>query len=390
MGSKPQSIVGANAGRSRSHNRQVVLERVRAAGAMGRAEIARSSGLSTQAVSNIIAELEADGLLREQGRRSAGRGFPAVQYALNPDGGYALGIEVRPDAVIGALLNLNGQTLFSRRVAIGDASPDAVIAKVVRLRDRALTETAVPPHRVMGVGVVMPGPIGMPGLSAAGSELPDWQGVDPAELFSQALDVRVFVENDANAAAMAERISGVAKELTDYAFLYFGTGLGLGIVSGGRLERGAFGNAGEIGHVPVITPGGPASLEDVVSRLSVRRHLLANGTDVTSGEDLTRLFELRDTHLLDWLEAASEPLSYAIQMIENLFDPEAVILGGAMPDPLLDFLISQIRLADASVSNRPNRSAPRLLRGSLGRFGATLGGAALVINQSFTPQIAAE
>ncbi|MEO1155569.1 MAG: sugar kinase, partial [Pseudomonadota bacterium] len=92
-------VVGANAGRARSHNRQVVLDRVRMAGRVGRAEIARASGLTTQAVSNIIADLLDEGLIEEQGRQIAGRGMPAVQYALSATGGYALGVEIRPDAV---------------------------------------------------------------------------------------------------------------------------------------------------------------------------------------------------------------------------------------------------------------------------------------------------
>jgi predicted ArsR family transcriptional regulator len=115
-------VVGANSERSRSHNRQVVLGRVRAAGEIGRAEIARASGLSTQAVSNIIAELLEDGFIVERGRRTAGRGLPAAQYALNPGGGFALGIEIRPDAVFAALLNLCGARLAAERRAI--AAPD--------------------------------------------------------------------------------------------------------------------------------------------------------------------------------------------------------------------------------------------------------------------------
>ena len=89
-------IVGANAERSRSHNRQVVLGRIRAAGQIGRAQIARGSGLSTQAVSNIIAGLLDEGMIVELGRLSGSRGLPAVQYGLNPEGGYAVGIEIRP------------------------------------------------------------------------------------------------------------------------------------------------------------------------------------------------------------------------------------------------------------------------------------------------------
>ena len=125
MSPKPPSVAGANPGRTRHHNRQMVLGHVRDAGKIGRAEIARISGLSTQAVSNIIADLADDGLLQERGRVSSGRGLPAVQYALNPSGGYALGFEIRPDVVFTALLDLDGKTVFSDRVGEGRAGAHA-------------------------------------------------------------------------------------------------------------------------------------------------------------------------------------------------------------------------------------------------------------------------
>jgi predicted NBD/HSP70 family sugar kinase len=78
-----------------------------------------------------------------------------------------------------------------------------------------------------------------------------------------------------------------------------------------------------------------------------------------------------------------------VSIIENLFDPQSVILGGAMPEALLDHLIAGARLSDRSVANRPGRIRPRLMRGALGRMSATLGAAALVVNKAFTPMIAA-
>ena len=388
MTARPNIVVGANAERSRSHNRQVVLGRVRAAGRIGRAEIARASGLSTQAVSNIIADLLADGLIRETGRLSAGRGLPAVQYALNPAGGYAFGVEVRPDAVFAALLNLSGERVFSARRALAGADPEAVIETVQDLKARSLTEARVAARRLLGAGIVMPGPFGATGIQDSGSELPAWQEFDPAARFSQALGLPVFVGNDANAAAMAERVSGVAQGLETYAYLYFGTGLGLGVVEKGHLVAGAFGNAGEIGHIPVPCGGRSVPLETAVSRLSVQRHLETAGIAVDSGDDLARLHEQGNPALTAWLDRAAEPLSAAIAIVENLFDPEAVILGGAMPDALLDRLIGSVALPDRSVSNRAGRARPRLLRGASGRMTATLGAAALVINQAFTPSIA--
>lgn len=383
-------VVGANAERSRSHNRQMVLARVRAAGEIGRAEIARASGLTTQAVSNIIADLLDDGLILECGRRTAGRGLPAVQYALNPAGGFAAGIEIRPDAVFAALLNLGGETLASERRPLAATDRHGITRTVRALHDAVLGASGASGDKVLGAGIVMPGPFGATGIRGSGSELPLWDDTPPDRWFSDALGLPVVVENDANAAAIAERVSGVAHGLETYAFIYFGSGLGLGLVHKGRLMGGAFGNAGEIGHIPVPSRGRVVSLESAVSRLSVGRALRAAGIEAASVDDLDRLFAKTNPALMAWLDAAVEPLSAAVGIVENLFDPQAVILGGAMPDRILDHLVAALRLPERSVANRDDRTVPRLMRGASGRMTATLGAAALVINQAFTPKIAAQ
>lgn len=383
-------VVGANALRSRSHNRQVVLGHIRRADRIGRAEIARASGLSIQAVSNIIADLLEDGLIVEQGRRTSGRGQPPVQYALNAQGGFALGVEIRPDAVFAAVLDLCGTTLGSERRPLPDTDRDTITRSVVALCDRVLAASGTPRTRVLGAGVVMPGPFGATGITGSGSELLTWDALAPDTWFSEALGLPVVVENDANAAAMAERIAGVAQGLETYGFLYFGSGLGLGSVHKGRLIAGAHGNAGEIGHIPVPAAGRTVPLESMVSRLSVQRALRAAGIDVTSGEEITRLYDRRNPVLLAWLDAAIEPLSAAVTIVENLCDPQTVILGGAMPDAILDHLLASVRLSERSVAKRDGRAQPRLLRGASGRMTATLGAAALVLNRAFTPQIAVQ
>lgn len=390
MMANPDPVLGANALRSRSHNRQLVLGQVRAAGRIGRADIARASGLSTQAVSNIIADLLEDGMILERGRRPASRGLPPVQYGINPRGGFALGVEIRPDTVLAALMDLTGHILFSDRRPLADPGRASVTGTLQAIRSRAIAKTGVDPARVLGAGIVMPGPFGATGIRDSGSELPGWEDTDPRQWFAQALGLPVAVENDANAAAMAERIAGAAQGLDSYAFLYFGTGLGLGVVSQGRLLTGAFGNAGEIGHVPMPGAEGPIPLEDAVSRLSVRRHLARVGIAAESIDDLRRLHDAKDPALEAWLAQTARPLSAAVAMIENLFDPETVILGGAMPDSLIEAMIGKLVLQDRSVANRPRRAQPRVQRGTCGRMTATQGAAALALNRLFTPSIAAE
>lgn len=383
---KPQ--LGANPERARSHNKQLVLRAIRHVGAVGRAEIARASGLSTQAVSNIISDLLGEGLLIEQGVRSAGRGLPVQQYAIKPDGGYAFGVEVRPTAVFTALVDLVGTPLLTHRTLLRSAAKSNILETVSAQLDSALTEAQISKGALMGAGIVMPGPFGDTGLTGTESELPGWNTGDPAEIFANMLHLPVFVENDANAAAMAERMNGVARGLDDFAYLYFGQGLGLGLVQNGQILQGAFGNAGEIGHIQVLVDGHAVELESATSRLSVQACLAREGLEVTNMEDLISLYSSANRHLLVWLDKAAQALSSALSIIENLFDPQTVILGGAMPDVLLDHIIARTALPDRSVSNRPDRAHPRLMRGTSGRMTATLGAAALVLHQAFTPTIA--
>lgn len=388
---RSRPIIGSNAERTRLHNRQVVLGLVRRHQPVGRAVIARLSGLSIQGVSNIIAELTKQGFLSVAGRTMKGRGLPVVEYVFDREGVFALGIEVRPDAMFAALVNLMGETCFVERVSLSASTPEIVSDHALRLKQKALRQVGLQGSQLLGTGVVMPGPFGQIGLDDGGrSELEGWDDIDPVAHFEQVLETAVVVEHDAAGAAVAERISGVAQNLKTYCYLYFGAGLGLGVVSDGEIMRGAFGNAGEIGHVVVRSGTRADRLENFASRIAIRDQLAGAGLTVKTVDDLDRLHKQRNPHLLEWIQRAAPPLSQAIGIVENLFDPEAVILGGAMPDALLDDLIAALELPDVSVARREDRTLPRVLRGASGRMTAALGGAALVIHDISTPRIAAQ
>ncbi len=385
--SRPRSL-GANPTRSRDHNRQMVLGELRAGGALGRAEIARRAGLTTQAVSNIIADLEEEGLLQIVGAARGRRGLPATQYAVNPGGGYALGIELRPAAILVALLDLSGSPVWQERVPLARADPARVATYLPRLREAALSAVPRARGRMLGAGVVMPGPFGRTALSGLATDLPGWTEVDPAVHLAEALDLPVIVQNDANAAAMTERIALAAEGLDCFACLYFGTGLGLGIVQDGRLVAGAFGNAGEIGRLPVHADGVPVALEEVLSRDALERRLAAAGIAASDMDAIARLHADADPALTAWTHDAAAALSQALAVIENMLDPAATILCGAMPGSLLQDLIAETELP-ATVARRPDGAGPPLRIGTCSRMAAARGGAALVLAQSFTPTLAA-
>ncbi|MEM1273467.1 MAG: ROK family transcriptional regulator [Pseudomonadota bacterium] len=385
--SERNATPGSNAERSRAYNRGLVLEHIRQEGSAGRAEIARVSGLSTQAVSNIIAELVNEGWLYEAGRRAGQRGLPAVTYAIKADAATALGLEIRPGTLLSALIDLQGQVLFSERRALESAAPDRVIDLAKVVMERAVSNAQADRGRLIGAGVVMPGPFGQTGLSGRANDLPGWGDIDAAGVLSAGLDVPVTVENDANAAAIAERVSGVAQGRSTFAYLYFGTGLGLGMVVDGKIYRGARGNAGEIGHIPVPFGDATIALEDIVSRIALTRTLTDAGMPSDTIEDLEQAYRMRAPAYEAWLDRARAALGHAALVIENLYDPETIVLGGAMPAPILAELADTVPLAASSIANRQSRTVPRIVPGTAGRMTATVGAAALVVNAFLSPRL---
>ena len=171
--------------------------------------------------------------------------------------------------------------------------------------------------------------------------------------------------------------------LSSYAFLYFGAGLGLGVVS----EAASCAVLSAMRARSGTSRYGAGRLEDVASRHALSRRLAAEGLPGGTVEEIDALAD--HPALALWLDEAAPALAGAVLMLENLLDPQTVIVGGALPDRLIDALVSRIALSPLSVANRPDRSLPRLQRGASGRMTATLGAATLVLDQAFTPRIAA-
>ena len=385
---------GGNAGRNRLHNRRVVLDYIRANDPAGRAEIARSCGLSVQAVSNITETLETDGLVSNVGQRFGQRGKPAVQYSINPDGAFSVGIELRADALVCTALSLDGECIHRNRVVLKNSTPANAFPAVNAALDKAISGCGRNKNLLLGTGIVMPGPFDFTHLSDRGaSTLPGWDSIDIRSEFEDRLNCPVILENDATAAAISERVAGNMAAIETFCFIYFGTGLGLGVIANGHAQRGAFGNFGEIGHI-ITEPGGNlcecgnrGCLETYASRMSAKTFLKDKGMDLSDSKIMESLLAERDPNFQEWMDQAAVHLSRAINILENIFDPETIVLGGAMPDTVIEALIEKMDCVVGSVSNRPARSHPRVMRGSSGSYTASIGAAAMVIHNTTTPSL---
>ena len=183
-----------------------------------------------------------------------------------------------------------------------------------------------------------------------------------------------FVETDMVAATLGESLHGAGRNVRAFYYLYFGVGLGGSMVKDGVPLRGFYGNAGEIGHVPLVPNGQPCScgntgcLERYVSLEAYQRRAPVIGHAA-------------------WIAEAAPLLRNAIVTIENLFDPETVVIGGIMDDALLSELAAAIEPLPTSVADRKDRSAPRIMRSASGQDAVLRGAASLAFSGVLSPRL---
>ncbi|RWQ40388.1 MAG: ROK family transcriptional regulator [Mesorhizobium sp.] len=364
------ALRGTNQEFGRPYNRRIVLESIRLHGPIARGDIARRVGLTVQTVSTIVRELEEHGYVLSMREEPRGRGLPPATLRINPEGGYAVGIHVTPLGINAALINLSGDVIESTYREAPSATPDhafdligAMVLELTGLR---------PGGRVLGIGMALPGPFGVESMSFIGpTTMTGWKDVALRERLEASTGLPAFFETDMAAAAMGERLYGLGAGYSEYYYLYFGVGLGGVMEHDGSALRGAWGNAGEIGHIPVVPVGEPCPCGN---RGCLERYL--------SLEALRR----RNISDADWVHEVGPIFRNAITIIENLFDPETIILGGLASTDLLERLAGSVANLPNSVSARGDRTTPRVTVARGGQHAVLRGAAALAVSGVLSPR----
>ncbi|MEI8700472.1 ROK family transcriptional regulator [Mesorhizobium sp. ISC15] len=364
------ALRGTNQEFGRPYNRRIVLESIRLHGPIARGDIARRVGLTVQTVSTIVRELEEHGYVLSMREEPRGRGLPPATLRINPEGGYAVGIHVTPLGINAALINLSGDVIESTYREAPSATPDhafdligAMVLELTGLR---------PGGRVLGIGMALPGPFGVESMSFIGpTTMTGWKDVALRERLEASTGLPAFFETDMAAAAMGERLYGLGAGYSEYYYLYFGVGLGGVMVHDGSALRGAWGNAGEIGHIPVVPVGEPCPCGN---RGCLERYL--------SLEALRR----RNISDADWVDEVGPIFRNALTIIENLFDPETIILGGLASTDLLERLAGSVANLPNSVSARTDRTTPRVTVARGGQHAVLRGAAALAVSGVLSPR----
>lgn len=308
-------------------NRRLVIEALRASGDLTRPEICEASGLSAAAVARITNRLEQERLIARVEQRQSLGGRRAWRYRFTGEGRSLAGIRVRRSSCQGVLLDWREEIVARVDVendpqsVTGDRILEATRECVLTLH-QAGQEVGRPP---VAMGIAVPAVVGADGRVFNGNEV-GWSDLDLEKALAEQLTCPLLIENDANVLAVSELVPG--EHISSLAALILGYGLGAGIVSEGRLLRGAHRSAGEIGYLlPDRTPRSVPGARQGELEGRIRRAAAAGLGDPVP---TLRLWELLDDPDPAASQAGAEILDYLAQAVASVVvvvDPERVVIG---------------------------------------------------------------
>jgi predicted NBD/HSP70 family sugar kinase len=349
------------------------------------------TGLTNQTVFNIVDGLSQTGLIRDFGRKVAERGQPAKLFDINADAAFSVGLHLERDHIASVLVDFKGviraRTYRAEHLTTPADALKQALSSIRELRQKNHRK------RILGLGIALPGPMDFQhGKVVFSPNFPGWEQVKVQDYFSRSTKLPVVVDNDATAAAIGESWYGAGKSLDSFVYIYVGVGVGGGIIVNGRPYRGFRGGSGELGHLVVDKRrnaracgcGKRGCLEAYLSLTSLTQRLHEAGIDTRSLTKIVDLFEQGNEVVLDWLKTAASYLTLIIGDLLLLFDPEAIVIGGHLPGPLLSYLVE--RCARIGQKNgRVDRGHIRILQGMLQDEAAALGAAVLPIDDLIAP-----
>ena len=306
-----------------------------------RAEVMRRTGLARSTVQQRIDTLLETRLLLPAEDEAPTRGRPAGQFAFNRELGVLLIADVGATAVRCALCDLRGTVRLDRSMPADVASGPEVILKLVQeMFVELLDEAGRDVEQVFGIGVAVPGPVDVEhGWVVSPPIMTGWDRYDIPAWFADHYPCPVLVDKDVNAMAFGEHRTNYP-DVTNLLMLKIGTGVGAGMVTDGRLRRGADGAAGDIGHIvlppidgvapPQCRCGNTGCVEAYASGWALVRDLRQAGADVARVDDAVALIRSGDTRAVQMARRSGRVLGGVIADAVSLLNPRVVVIGGQL------------------------------------------------------------
>lgn len=343
---------------AQSHIRELnlssILWQIHRDDSLSRARMAIETGLNKSTVSSLVDELIQLGLVRETGQNSIGTGRPATLLEINPQAGCIIGVDMDVDFTVVALTDFLGNILWRSTVSTEPAkSQENILRQTLDLVVEAMAVCEDKHMPLLGLGLVTPGTVDInEGVLVFAPNL-HWLNVPLRQRFAEYTGLNVLVENDANAAAVAEHLFGAARQCSDFVFVFAGVGIGGGFFLNGDLYRGKNGFAGEIGHSPIMA--GPLAMpchcgnhgcwethanqysiiQRVQASLAVKRdsiipNLMAEQRALLSIPLIKQAADAGDIEAIHSFTEAGTALGLGLATIINFLNPEKIIFGGPL------------------------------------------------------------
>ncbi|MCE9645306.1 MAG: ROK family protein [Chloroflexi bacterium] len=321
---------------------------------ISRAQIAVLTGLNKSTISSLVDELLAQKLIHETGSNSGAAGRPATWLEINPEAGLIIGVELGVDFISVAVTDLLGNIIWRKKE---DADPadgqEKVLAQTLRIVKDAMDVNRKKGGYFFGLGLSTPGTVDLDqGLLIFAPNL-HWHDVPFRKIFHEHTNLRIFIENDANAAAIAEHLFGAARQTQNFVFVFAGVGIGGGLFLNGKLYRGRNGYAGEIGHSPIMAEPSQtvchcgnrgcwetyanqySIIQRVQARLEVKRNsiipkMMAEQNAPLSIPLIKQAADLGDQEARESFSEAGHAMGQGFAGLINIFNPEKIILGGPL------------------------------------------------------------
>jgi predicted NBD/HSP70 family sugar kinase len=365
-------LTGGDPSLLRRINSAVVLHALRATDCATLTEITRVTGLSRPTVEGVVDGLIEAGLVVEAAADEGAarrQGRPARRFRFRAEAGHLLGLDVGAHRVTALLADLDGRELGSLSKEVSETAP--ADERLERLRGTVaelLRRSGVTRGSLRAVGVASPGIVEADGTVRLGTALPEWTGLKLGERLSRSFKCPVLVENDANAAAVAEHWKGAATESDDVVFVLAGLSPGAGALIGGRLHRGYGGAAGEIGALHLL--GREATPETLLSVTDEPLHPL----DEQQVADVFALARKGDQRARAAVDRFLQRLVHDVAALVLALDPELVVIGGWAAG--LDGVLDPLRHELARYCLRP----PKVTLSRLGEAAVATGALRLALD----------
>ena len=369
----------------REANRGRIVDAVKKYGGLSQIELAGLTGLSPATVSNIVKELSGAGVLNTApGTRSGRRAqHVTLAHAL----GLVAGVHFSTRHLRISISDVAYTVVAESHMPLAkDHRADNELDRVMLLLADMLESAGAGMLDLLAVGVALPAPVDRrTGRIARRGILRGWDGVEVADVLQQRLKRPVFVDTDANAAALGELRLGAARGKEDVVFIDVGDRIGAGLVLGGRVYSGHGGMAGELGHTviqedgPVCECGNRGCVEAIAGGSALIQRLQSAGRGIKLQDVIVRAMS-GDADAIRAIADAGTAIGVATANLCNLLDPERIVVGGELGRSG-ELLLGPMRREVERAVLAGTTFAPEIVQGQLGAGAAAMGAVAMAVDR---------